>query len=57
MDIGQRPAARALLPDTRRPCGFSQHPALGDEHDVTLRKLFLQLPREPGIVNSFSLQE
>ena len=47
MYIGQRPATRALLLDTRRPCGFPEHPALGDEHDVTFGKLFLELPRKP----------
>lgn len=52
--VGQRPVARALLLDTRCPCGFSQHPALGNKHDVTFRELFLQLPREPEIGIPFS---
>lgn len=54
MHVGQRPAARALLLNTRRPCGFSQHPTLGHKHDVTFGKLFLELPREPKIANPFS---
>lgn len=49
MDVGQRPAARALLLDTRCPRRFSEHPALGNEHNVTFGELFLKLPCEPGI--------
>ena len=52
MYVGQRPAARALLSDTGCPGGFPEHPALGNEHDMTFRKLFLQFPREPGFVQS-----
>jgi len=52
MHVGQRPAARALLSDTGCPGGFPEHPALGNEHDVTFGKLFLQLPREPGFIQS-----
>ena len=51
MHVSQCPAARALLLDTRCPCGFSQHPALGNEHNVTFREFFLELPRKPGIRN------
>lgn len=52
--VGQRPAARPLLLDTGCPCGFSQHPPLSNEHDVSFRELFLELPREPEIFDSSS---
>ena len=48
MYIGQSSAAWALLLHPGCPCWFSQHPALGNEHDVTFRELFLKLPRKPN---------
>lgn len=56
MHIRQRSAARAFLLDARRPCRLSQHPALGDEHDVAFGELFLELPREPEKLQILSVK-
>lgn len=46
VDGGEGAAAGALLLDARGPGGFAEHPALGDEHDMAIGELLLQLARE-----------
>jgi hypothetical protein len=45
--IRQRARPRSLLPHTRVSSRFGKRAPLGDEHDMAIRKLLLQLSCQP----------
>lgn len=47
VDAGEGAAARPLLHNTGRAGGLAEHAALGDENDVTVGKLLLELTGKP----------
>ena len=47
MDVGEGAAAGALLLDTRSARRLAKHATLGDEDDVAVRELLLELTGQP----------
>jgi len=47
VDAGEGTAAGSLLLNAGVTGGLAQHPALGNEDDVTVRELLLEFPGQP----------
>lgn len=50
MNAGEGPAAGTLLLDTGSTGGLAQHPALGNENNVAVRELLLELTGQPRLL-------
>ena len=53
MDAREGAATRPLLLHPRSTGGLAQHPALGNEHDMAVRELLLELPGQPLYKSDF----
>ena len=48
MDVGERAAAGPLLLDAGVAGRFAQHPALCNEHNMTVREFLFKFSGQPG---------
>jgi hypothetical protein len=54
MNVGKSPGARPLLFHTRSTGRLAQHPTLGNEHNMSIGKLFLEFSRKSGSIGQIN---